>query len=90
MAKKTTRQRKELAQQRAIRQAATNVAQAVSVSRVEAPSAAAPARAATPTPAARGIDVHEEYQHIRSELKRIAILAIGITATLIVLSFILR
>jgi hypothetical protein len=90
MAKKTTRQRKEITQQRAIQQAAANVAQAVSASRVEAPSAAATARAATPTPTARGVDVHEEYQHIRSELKRIAILAMGITATLIVLSFILR
>ncbi len=84
MARKITRQRKEIAQQRAIRQAAANVAQAAS--RASAP--AAPPATSSPT---RPIDITgDEYQTVRADLRRIAIFAIGIIAVLIALSFVIR
>jgi len=84
MAKKTTRQRKEIAQQRAIQQAAANVA--LSAARAGAPVTALDAPAA----ARRIIDTGDEYKHVRSDLRRIAVLAIGIIAVLIALSFVIR
>ena len=84
MAKKTTRQRKQITQQRAVQQAIANTAR---VTAVEAPAA----EPSTPQPkAARTYDTTEEYRHIRGELRRIALLAGGIIVTLIILSFVIR
>jgi len=89
MAKKTTRQRKELAQQRAIQQAAANVA--MGSARIETPAAqpAAAVTPASPARAARVAETGEEYKYVSSDLKRIALLALSITAVLIVLSFLM-
>jgi hypothetical protein len=76
MAKKTRRQ-KEAAQQRAIRQATANVTMAATA----APAAAAPSR---PT-----ADLREEYKHVRADLRRIVMLATGIIAVLVALSFVI-
>jgi hypothetical protein len=81
MAKKT-RHRKEIAQQRAIQQAAANVALATS-----RPSAPAPTPGSAPGASVPAVD---EYQHVRADLRRIAILAIAIVAVLIALSFVIR
>ncbi len=83
MAKKTTRQRKEIAQQRAIQQAAANVATTMLA---DAPAALTPA---APSRVVRAADFTEEYTQIRADLRRIAILAIAITAVLIVISFVI-
>ena len=83
MAKKTTRQRKEIAQQRAIQQAAANVATTMLA---DAPAASTPA---APSRVVRAADFTEEYTQIRADLRRIAILAIAITAALIVISFVI-
>jgi len=84
MAKKTTRQRKELAQQRAVQQAVANVSQVTA-------RTAAPAANPSPTPSARVTTSHsDDYPYIRDELRRIAVLAAGIVTILIVLSFIIR
>ena len=87
MAKKTRKVLKQESSQRAIRQAMSNV-QAVAA--VETPTSAPAAR--TPlTTAARPVkvelDPREEYKYVRSDLRRIAILAASFTAILIVLSF---
>ena len=84
MAKKTTRQRKELAQQRAIQQAAANVS--LAMARSDA-SAAAPTAS---SPAQSIVNTSDEYKHVRSDLRRIAILAISIIAILVALSFVIR
>jgi len=84
MAKKTTRRRKELAQQRAIQQAAANVS--LATARPDAP-AAAPAAS---SPAQSIVNTSDEYKHVRSDLRRIAILAISIIAVLVALSFVIR
>lgn len=81
MAKKT-RHRKEIAQQRAIQQAAANVALATS-----RPSAPAAAPGTLPSASA---PVADEYQYVRADLRRIAILAISIIAILVALSFVIR
>ncbi len=84
MAKKTTRQRKELAQQRAVQQAVANVSQMTArpVAPTATPSAAPPARATA--------SQSDDYPYVRAELRRIAVLAVGIVAVLIALSFIIR
>jgi len=82
MAKKT-RRRKEAAQQRAIRQAAANVATAA------APRPGAKAPATSAAPAGSIVDLSEEYQYVRSDLRRIAILATSIIAILVVLSLVI-
>jgi len=84
MAKKTTRQRKELAQQRAIQQAAANVS--LAMARSDAPAAAPTAS----SPAQSIVNTSDEYKHVRSDLRRIAILAISIIAILVALSFVIR
>ncbi len=84
MAKKTTRQRKEISQQRAIQQAAANVA--LTAARAAAP----PAATSTPAPARPIADADDEYPHVRSDLRRIAILAITIVAILVALSFVIQ
>jgi len=82
MAKKT-RRRKEIAQQRAIRQAAANVATATT-----RPSASASAISPA-APAGSTVDLSEEYRYVRADLRRIAILATSIIAILVVLSFVI-
>jgi hypothetical protein len=89
MAKKTTRARKQLAQQRAIQQAAANVA--LSAFRPDAP-AVAPESSGAPVAQARAdrlAEFTEEYHRVRSDLKRIGLLAGSITAVLIALSFLI-
>ena len=88
MAKKTTRERKQLARDRAIQQAAANVA----MTAVRVDAAAEPAALETPATPVRGVraaDFTEEYNRVRSDLRRIAVLAVSIVAVLIVLSFII-
>ena len=88
MAKKMTRQRKQLARDRAIQQAAANVA--LTAARVDAPAAGAvPETPAIQSRAPRGVDFSEEYSRVRSDLRRIALLAASIIAVLIVLSFVI-
>ena len=84
MARKTTRQRKEIAQQRAIQQAAANVAQAAS--RPSAPAAAA----SISSNARPAEDAGDVYPYVRADLRRIAILAIGMIAILVALSLVIR
>lgn len=84
MAKKTTRQRKEISQQRAIQQAAANVA--LAAARADTP----PGVASTPATPRPIVDAGDEYQHVRSDLRRIAILAISIIAILVALSFVIQ
>jgi len=84
MAKKTTRQRKELSQQRAIQQAAANIA--LSAARADTP----PAEIGAPATVRRIVDVGDEYQHVRGDLRRIAILALSIIAILVALSFVIQ
>ena len=85
MAKKTTRKRKQIAQQRAIEQAAANVSMATA-----RPSAPAP-KATPETAAARvSVDLSDEYKYVRTDLRRIAILATSIVAVLVALSFVIR
>ena len=99
MAKKTTRQRKELSRQRAVQQAAANVTAGIVQPASPAPSMS-DAEGSTPTlaPAVRtGVDpsaalragVGEEYAYVRSDLRRIAILAAAIVALLVVLSLVI-
>ncbi|HLF26758.1 MAG TPA: hypothetical protein VJG32_10500 [Anaerolineae bacterium] len=84
MAKKTTRQRKELAQQRAIQQAAANVS--LTGVRPSMPTAAPLISSSNQALLER----QEEHQRARADLRRIAMLAIGITAVLIALSFVIH
>ena len=88
MAKKMTRERKQLARDRAIQQAAANVG--LTAARVE-PSAAetAPEAPAVQARAPRGIDFSQEYSRARSDLRRIALLAAGIIVVLVFLSFVI-
>jgi len=89
MAKKTTRARKQLAQQRAIQQAVANVA--LSAIRPDAP-AIAPNASGAPIAQARAdrlAEFTEEYARVRSDLKRIGLLAGSIVAILIALSFLI-
>lgn len=88
MAKKTRKVRQQESQQRAIRQAVSNT-QSVSISPAVAPTAAMANRAA-PSGKVTPIDPAEEYKYVRSDLRRIALLAVSLTAILIVLSFIIK
>ena len=86
MAKKTTKQRKAITQQRAIQQAAANVNMtAVGVS---APVAAPQASATTRQPL-QIADEHE-YAFVRADLKRILILATALIVVLIALSLVIK
>lgn len=84
MAKKTTRQRKEIAQQRAIQQAIAN--SSLAAARVETPAPVQPGAAAARQTA---IDA-DEFRYVRSDLRRIFILAASIIAVLVVLSFLVQ
>ena len=90
MAKKTRKVLKQESSQRAIRQAMSNVQ---SVSAAETPTGAPAARMPI-NPAARTpkveLDPREEYKYVRTDLRRIAILAASFTAILIVLSFFIK
>jgi hypothetical protein len=90
MAKKTRKVLKQESSQRAIRQAMSNVQ---SVAAVETPAGAPAARTPLNTvarPAKVEIDPREEYKYVRTDLRRIAILAASFTAILIVLSFFIK
>jgi hypothetical protein len=87
MAKKTTRQRKELAHQRAIQQAVANAG--MPAARADAP-VAAPAPVSSPAAIKARTETIEEHAYVRSDLRRIFILAAGITTVLIALSFLIQ
>ncbi len=87
MAKKTRKVKQQESQQRAIRQAVNNM-QSVSI---------APMAASTPAMANRSagakatpLEPAEEYKYVRSDLKRIALLALSFTVILIALSFVIK
>ena len=87
MAKKTRKVRQQESAQRAMRQALNNT-QSGSI---------APAIAVAPTMGNRPsgirvapIDPAEEYKYVRSDLKRIGLLAVSFTAILVVLSFFIK
>jgi hypothetical protein len=84
MAKKTTRQRKEIAQQRAIQQAIANAG--LASTRAEMPAATAPAAPAV-RQAAGDVD---EFRYVRGDLRRIFILAASIITVLVALSFVIQ
>ena len=88
MAKKMTRQRKQLARDRAIQQAAANVA--LTATRADTPAAGAASETPSVQPRApRGIDFSQEYSRARSDLRRIALLAACIIVVLVFLSFVI-
>ena len=87
MAKKTRKVLKQESSQRAIRQAMSNVQ---SVAAIETPAGAPAARTPLNTvarPAKVELDPREEYKYVRTDLRRIGLLAASFTAILIVLSF---
>ena len=84
MAKKTARQRKEESQLRAIQQATANVNRVVA--RSDAPSAAP----SVPAGVRHTAELADEYKYVRSDLRRIALLATSIIVVLIALSFVIR
>ena len=76
---KRKRKRRHISRERGVQQAVANVSKSrdnVKLKPVVAQVAAAPAD-----------DNNEEYAYVRADLKRIAILAVGITVVLIALSF---
>jgi uncharacterized protein (DUF934 family) len=87
MAKKTRRVKQQESQQRAIRQAVNNM-QSVSI----APMVGAAPATANRSAGARAVPLEpgEEYKYVRSDLKRIALLAISFTLILIALSFVIK
>lgn len=87
MAKKTRKVLKQASQQRAIQQAAANVNTALT-------AAAQPAAAATSAAAGRTVKASEsrveDYRYVKSDLRRIGILAASFTAILVALSFVIH
>ena len=88
MAKKTRRVKQQESQQRAIRQALSNT---------QSSGLIAPAVAVAPMMSNRpsggkavALDPAEEYKYVRSDLKRIGLLAVSFTAILVVLSFFIK
>lgn len=79
MAKKTRKVLKQASQQRAIQQAAVNVNTALT---------------AAPAAAGRAVKTSEsrveDYRYVKSDLRRISILAASFTAILVALSFVIR
>jgi hypothetical protein len=86
MAKKTRKVLKQASQQRAIQQAAANVNLALTAAR---PAAGEPSTTAGRTVKASESRV-EDYRYVKSDLRRISILAASFTAILIALSFVIR
>jgi hypothetical protein len=86
MAKKTRKVLKQASQQRAIQQAAVNVNTAL--------TAVQPAAGVTSAAAGRTVKASEnrveDYRYVRSDLRRIGLLAVSFTAILIALSFVIR
>jgi len=66
-----------------MQQAAANVS--AGIAQPAAPGSTPAPAAAAPT----GVDVGEGYAYVRSDLRRIAILAIGLVAVLVALSFVI-
>lgn len=83
MAKKTRQVRQQQATQRAIRQAVNNM-QSVAIAPTAVSTAPRPSGTKV-TP----IDPAEEYKFVRSDLKRILMLAVAFTAIMVALSFVL-
>lgn len=86
MAKKTRRV-KQQSQQRAIQQALNNTRGGGSNSPIVA---AAPAMGTRSFAAKVELDPAEEYKYVRSDLKRIGLLAVSFTAILVALSFFIK
>ena len=89
MAKKTRKVLKQESQQRAIQQAATNVNTALTA------AAAQPAAADTPAAAPRTVKTAEntgaeDFRYVKSDLRRITLLAVSFSAILVVLSFFIK
>ena len=83
MAKKSRKVLKQASQQRAIQQAAANITTALT-------AATAQAAAAPKSASARAAGAPEDYRYVKSDLRRISILAASFTAILIALSFVIR
>jgi hypothetical protein len=86
MAKKSRKVLKQASQQRAIQQAAANVNLVLTA----APAAASGAPAATGRTVKVSESRVEDYRYVKSDLRRISILAASFTAILVALSFIIR
>jgi hypothetical protein len=86
MAKKRRKERKQLSRERGMQQAAANVGrvETLAPTPVQPRPSASPRESAVANTATANVD---EYAYIRSDLKRIAILATSIIAILVVLSF---
>lgn len=86
MAKKTRKVLKQESQQRAIQQAVSNVNTALAVAEAERQAAQA-----TPAKVAKSAETKpDDYRYVRSDLRRISLLAASFTAVLAVLSFFIR
>jgi hypothetical protein len=86
MAKKTRKVLKQASQQRAIQQAAANV----NVPPLAAPPAAGGTSVAVGRTVKASENSAEDYRYVKSDLRRIGILAASFTVILIALSFIIR
>jgi predicted flap endonuclease-1-like 5' DNA nuclease len=87
MAKKTRKVLKQESQQRAIQQAATNVNTALTAAAAQAVTADRPAVAARPARTGENNNSAEDFRYVKSDLRRIGILAVSFSAILVVLSF---
>ncbi|HZY43018.1 MAG TPA: hypothetical protein VFF59_13585 [Anaerolineae bacterium] len=85
MAKKTRKVLKQESQQRAIQQAAANITTALAAATTDA--AAAQKSVST---SVRAVSASEDYRYVKSDLRRISILAASFTAILVALSFVIR
>ena len=87
MAKKTRKVLKQESQQRAIQQAATNVNTALTAVAAQPATADKPAVAARPAKPGENNNSAEDFRYVKSDLRRIGILAVSFSAILVVLSF---
>lgn len=91
MAKKTRKVLKQESQQRAIQQAATNVNTALTTAAAAQPvTADKPTVAARPAKPGENNNSAEDFRYVKSDLRRIAILAVSFSAILVVLSFFIK
>lgn len=87
MAKKTRKVLKQESQQRAIQQAATNVNTALTAAAAQAVTVDRPTVAARPAKSSENNNSAEDFRYVKSDLRRIGILAVSFSAILVVLSF---
>ena len=89
MAKKTRKVLKQESQQRAIQQAATNVNTALTTAAAQSVAADTPAAAPRVAKSAENTGA-EDFRYVKSDLRRIGLLAASFTAILVVLSFFIK